>query len=453
MSIVTRSAARIPSVVSAMARYDAILRCLLGLLVFAPAANASPLITEFTARDHGRLADDDSDHSDWIELYNSDSLPANPGGWSPTNNAKKEKKRAFPAATLPSCDFLVVFASVTVSVFVPADAQLACALVINAASPARDCAWNLAANNVPSSPSSSGITRLEAARVDTTDDDPASRLANLSCLVHVGLDDGAPLTGLVVSGLPDGTGARDKQFLVRGIGPGLRQFGIGDALADPVLRVLDGNGREIARNAGWSLSVETGELSSSAASVGAFPLSPDNRDAALLLRLGPGAYTLAVDSATGQSGAALTEVYELDRAGTLASLSTIATIDAAHAAFSGSFIVRGTAPKKFLVRAVGPGLAAMGVRDALPDPQLTVFNFAGATTAARNDDWARPATSDAADAPAIAAAATACGAFALPARSKDAAVVVTLAPGAYTAIVAGKNGDAGLVLLELYGVP
>ena len=275
----------------------------------------------------------------------------------------------------------------------------------------------------------------------------ASRLTNLSSLVYVGGEGLAPLTGLVV------TGTADKYFLVRGIGPGLRQFGLSNVLPDPVLRVLDRSGLEIFRNAGWRLGPDATQLPLTTAEVGAFQLSPDSADAALLVRLAPGTYTLLVESAAHLAGAVLIEIYELDQAGACASLSTVANVDGAHPAFFGTFRVRGTAPKKFLVRAVGPALATMGVTGALSDPQLMIYHYSGATVAARNDNWNSPATTDAADPAAVVATTVACGAFPLPADSKDAAVVVTLLPGDYTAQVTSKGMDSGLVLLEIYGVP
>jgi hypothetical protein len=91
-----------------------------------------------------------------------------------------------------------------------------------------------------------------------------------------------------------------------------------------------------------------------------------------------------------------------------------------------------------------------GVNGVLADPVLTIASATGQI--ARNDDWASPADG-AADAPAIATAATACGAFAVPPDGADAALLVTLAPGAYTAQVTSKGSSSGLVLLEVYGVP
>lgn len=109
-------------------------------------------------------------------------------------------------------------------------------------------------------------------------------------------------------------------------------------------------------------------------------------------------------------------------------------------------VVAGTAPKTLLVRAVGPTLSAFGVTGELADPTLTVFS--GTTTVATNNDWSSgPGTA------AVAAAATQAGAFALPLGSRDAALIVTLNPGAYTIQVAGIGNATGVALVEVYEVP
>jgi hypothetical protein len=273
-----------------------------------------------------------------------------------------------------------------------------------------------------------------------------TRLASLSTLVHVGPGEGATAAGFVIGG------TTEKLLLVRGVGPSLDQFGLTDGLPDPVLRVLNSSGREISRNNGWLRAPDVTEIRRVTAVVGAVPLGADRADAALLVHLAPGVYTVAFDSASGRAGAVLAEVYETDCPGALANLATLTALSAARPASFGTFHVTGLTPQKFLVRAVGPALAALGVGNALPDPKLTLFNYAGTGAAALNDDWWAPISSED-DQTEISAAATACGAFPLPADGKDAVVLVTLNPGAYTAQITGKGTDTGLVLLEVYLVP
>jgi len=97
---------------------------------------------------------------------------------------------------------------------------------------------------------------------------------------------------------------------------------------------------------------------------------------------------------------------------------------------------------------VGPTLAAYGVGAPVADPLLTLYDQGTGAPIARDDDWS--ASDSAAEAR---TAATATGAFALPEGSRDAAVVVDLPSGIYTAVVEGKNGGTGTALVEAYEVP
>jgi hypothetical protein len=103
------------------------------------------------------------------------------------------------------------------------------------------------------------------------------------------------------------------------------------------------------------------------------------------------------------------------------------------------FVVSGAGTRTVLVRAIGPGLAALGVSGGVPDPAVRLFR--GQTVVAENEDWSTP------DGSATAAVFAATGAFALPAGSRDASLVAPLAPGAYTVHV---FGGIGRVLAEIY---
>jgi hypothetical protein len=90
---------------------------------------------------------------------------------------------------------------------------------------------------------------------------------------------------------------------------GLRAFGRPAALADPRLAIIPtGTSSTIANNDNWG----GGEsLDANFRSVAAFPLAPDSKDAALVLSLSPGAYTVQVSGVGGTTGDALVELYEL----------------------------------------------------------------------------------------------------------------------------------------------
>ncbi|MBM3872684.1 MAG: esterase-like activity of phytase family protein [Verrucomicrobia bacterium] len=127
------------------------------------------------------------------------------------------------------------------------------------------------------------------------------RLLNVSSRGRLGAGADAHIVGFVVSG------ARPKTVLVRGVGPALGAFGVTGAAFDPSIQVFSSTGSLVAANDNWG---DLSSLADASQRAGAFPLALGSRDAALLLNLGPGNYTV-VASATGPSGIGLVEVYEL----------------------------------------------------------------------------------------------------------------------------------------------
>ncbi|WP_221031241.1 spondin domain-containing protein [Actomonas aquatica] len=106
------------------------------------------------------------------------------------------------------------------------------------------------------------------------------------------------------------------------------------------------------------------------------------------------------------------------------------------------FVVSSGTEKQVLVRAVGPGLADFNIADFLADPVLTVFDADGVEMAT-NDNWV------AAD---VTEATATVGAFTLPENSADAALLLTLPAGAYTAQVSNNGDTEGVTLVEIYEV-
>jgi hypothetical protein len=112
--------------------------------------------------------------------------------------------------------------------------------------------------------------------------------------------------------------------------------------------------------------------------------------------------------------------------------------------FIGGFIVQGTAPRTVLIRGDGPILGTFGVPSPLADPVLTVYNNEG-TVVATNTGWGKNTNPTA-----LVTAALEAGAFALPSGSADSALLLTLAPGAYTVQVTSASGNSGIALFEAY---
>jgi hypothetical protein len=127
------------------------------------------------------------------------------------------------------------------------------------------------------------------------------------------------------------------------------------------------------------------------------------------------------------------------RTGKQLNLSTRLLVQTGDNAGIGGFIINGTDPKKVILRAIGPSLTARGVPGALQDPTLELHDHTGATIAF-NDNW-RDTQQSTIQATGLA-----------PEDNRESAIVQTLAPAAYTAIVRGKGGTSGVALVEAYDV-
>lgn len=272
----------------------------------------------------------------------------------------------------------------------------------------------------------------------------ADRLANVSCLATVGGPLGILTEGFVVSG----PAISQEQVLLRAVGPGLSLFGLSStALARPLLNVFDATGALVASNSGWSASDNAANIQNAATVAGAFALPAGSADAALLINLLPGDYTLQVSGADQGQGQVLAEVYEIGSSGSrVINLSSSGVVGAGGTLTNGLF-VSGTARQQVLVRGDGPSLALFGVASPLSQPVLQVFDSNG-NLIATNSGWQNNA-----NAAQVAAAAAAVGAFALPASSADSALLLALDPGAYTVVMTGANGSSGAALAETYSVP
>ena len=269
-----------------------------------------------------------------------------------------------------------------------------------------------------------------------------SHLINLSTRGPIPPGGGPMIAGFVTRGGP-------RTLLVRGIGPSLVPFGITAFAADPSLVLFTvGTTTALAQNNDW----QSGGLATAnfiagvAAQVGAFSLR-DPRDAAFVANaLPPANYSAQVSNvATTGGSTGLVEIYDAspNPDGLLVNLSTLGQVGPPDNALIAGFVIGGTQPRRVLLRAVGPSLAQFGVGGLLVDPVLTLYQ--GNTVVATNDDWEISRSSAA-----LAATAQNVGAFALNPASLDAALLITLAPGAYTAVVTGANGATGTVLVEVY---
>ncbi|HEU5078472.1 MAG TPA: hypothetical protein VFT72_04630 [Opitutaceae bacterium] len=303
-------------------------------------------------------------------------------------------------------------------------------------------------------PSPSGSDSSPAPQDDTTSDpeepvtgapiSSGSALINLSTRAYITPGD-TLIAGLIIAG------TEPKPVLIRAIGPTLKNYGVSDALENPTLTLYKGSDI-LKQNDDWGSSGSSA-VSQASQVVQCFPLANGGRDAALYVVLPPGAYTAHLNSGGAGSGTALMEFYDVNPSAAatsrLSNISTLGTVGSGDHVMIVGFIVEGDRPKTILVRALGPALASYGVTGFMADPKITVFS--GDSAIASNDNWTEPSTGE----NAVAAVTAQINAVPLPSAGLDSALCLTLAPGAYTAVVtAGATGKSdGRALVEVYEVP
>ncbi len=266
---------------------------------------------------------------------------------------------------------------------------------------------------------------------------PAARLINVSVRAELGTAAETLIPGLVIEG-------GSLEVLVRATGPALRSFGVAGSADDPSLTITAANGLALAANDNWGTSAHAARMPALFGRVGAFALETGSRDAAWAGTLPPGATTVPVLPG-GARGAGVVEIYATGAgAGRLRNLACRGAVGGSAGEMIAGFVISGEGAKRVLLRAAGPALAPFGVAGVLADPSLVLVRAAAgtspATEIAANDDWPE----------ALGAEAARAGAFAFAPGSRDAGLVVTLTPGAYTARVRAPAGAAGVALVELY---
>jgi hypothetical protein len=312
-------------------------------------------------------------------------------------------------------------------------------MVIDEATPANAAGYTVRVSNAL------GTVMSARAEVRVLEGALPGRLANLSARSRVGAGEAVLIVGFVLSG--EGVGGA-RPLLVRGIGPALAAFGVPGVLSDPMLTLFAGSAA-IRTNDDWGGDPQIGAV---AARVGAFEMHRTSKDAALYLaEQAPGGFTVHLAGVGARTGVGLVEIYDAASVGDLGippvrlvNVSVRAPVGRGEDILIGGFVIDGPAAQTVLVRGVGPALAQHGVPGALKDPRLELFQ--GGTKVAENDDWA--------GAPSIVAAAARVSAFSLgSATTKDAALLVTLPPGLYTAQVSGVDGATGVGMVEIYVMP
>lgn len=252
-----------------------------------------------------------------------------------------------------------------------------------------------------------------------------AQLLNISTRLKVQTDDKVLIGGFII------TGNASKKVIVRGIGPSLS--GMSNILANPVLELRGPDGSLITSNDNWADSQRT-EIQNSG-------FAPTNEfESAIIATLAPANYTAILRSTDGSVGIGVVEMYDLDAASDskLANISSRGFVETGSDVMIAGFIFgNGTASEKVAIRAIGPSLSNIG--DVLADPTLELHNANGAVLLF-NDDW----QDDASQATQLTANGMA------PKNNFESAMITTLPPGPYSAIISGKSGAMGVAVAEVY---
>jgi hypothetical protein len=245
--------------------------------------------------------------------------------------------------------------------------------------------------------------------------------------MRVQTGDNVGIGGFIISG------TAPKHVILRAIGPSLAQLGVPNVLADPVLELHGPGAFATITNDNWR------DDPVQQIAITASGLAPGNNfEAAIDATLNPGAYTAVVRGNNNTSGVALVEVYDLSQAvlAKLANISTRAFVGTGDNIVIAGFVLGNHGgDDRVVIRGVGPA----GVPNPLSDPTLELRDANGALIGS-NNDWQ--------DDPAQAAGISGVGLA--PPNTLDAAIMATLPPGLYTALLAGLNGSTGVGLVEVY---
>jgi Fibronectin type III domain len=249
---------------------------------------------------------------------------------------------------------------------------------------------------------------------------------NISTRVQVRTGDSVLIGGFIV------TGEGNKDVIIRALGPSLAGAGVPKVLRNPELELYDSSGTLIDQNFDWTT------LPPGTVPVEFQPSDP--LEAAIVANLPAGAYTAVLRGEDGATGVALCELYDLSQdASSVRNISTRGEVGVDADVMIGGFIIGGTSPKKVIVRAIGPSLTAFGVTGQLDNPEVELHDGTGSLVFS-NNDWRSDQEQQIIDTGLP------------PSDDRESAIVATLPPGAYTAIVRGVDGAVGVALVEVYAL-
>jgi len=263
--------------------------------------------------------------------------------------------------------------------------------------------------------------------VEQTTTPSAAQLLNISSRLRAQTGDNTLIGGFII------TGTTAKKVAVRALGPSTQVPGF---VPDTILELHDSTGALVTSNDNWGDSPEASQIQANGLAPG------DSRESAILRLLNPGAYTAVVRGKNNAIGTAVVEAYDLDPTNDskLANLATRGFVQTGDNVLIAGFITGNrNANINVLVRAMGPSLAGQ-VPTPLADPIMELHDSNGATLAT-NDNWQDTQKTEIEQTGIP------------PGNAKESAIVSSLPPGGYTAIVRGVNGGVGNAVVEVYNLP
>jgi hypothetical protein len=263
------------------------------------------------------------------------------------------------------------------------------------------------------------------------------RLANISTRMQVLTGGDVMIAGFIIGG------PVAKTVVINVAGPHLANFGITNPLQNPKLTLVRSSDNAIlGTNDNWQTQTNPADVQA----IMNTGFQPNNTlEPALIATLAPGAYTAIVEGATGGTGVGLIGVFEVDHLEVpLINISTRGKVLTGGDVMIAGFIIQGNGSKTVVVNVAGPNLANFGVTGVLQNPQLTIVRSSDNVIIATNDNWQTQANP--ADVQAIMNTGF------QPNNTLEPAVILTLPPGAYTAIVSGVNNGTGVALVGVFAV-
>jgi len=255
-----------------------------------------------------------------------------------------------------------------------------------------------------------------------------SQLLNIATRMRVQTGENVLIGGFII------TGSDAKQVIIRGIGPSLSGI-INGTLPNPRLELFQGN-TPLQSNDDWKTDQQ------SAIEATGIPPSHD-LEAAIVRTLSPGAYTAILRGDGNSTGIGVVEAYDLNQAANskLANIATRGFVETGDNVMIGGLIVgpAGGLNANVVVRAIGPTLSNFQISGALQNPTLDLVNANGVVLRS-NNDWK---DSQRTELEAIGLQ---------PGDDRESALIETVAPGNYTAIVRGEGNTTGVALVEVYNV-